>query len=406
MPKEKTRLARLTSILVQLQSRSMVTATMLANKYDVSIRTIYRDIKTLEESGIPVVTIEGKGYCLLEGYSLPPVSFTKQEAMSLLTAAKLIDHSSDHSLIVHHQSAIDKIKAVLRGERANIELLDQRIMSLSNLQRKRHSSVLIRLEEAIIDGRMLRINYESIGKAETTTRDIEPRALYQTQGNWILIAYCRLRRAYREFRIDRMIELQLQNERCQEPNFDLMTYFNAVSQKKKYTPDIPLSQMPSILVETKINTMDKVTLPAFKIIGISVRTTNENEQAMKDIPAQWAKFMGEGIAEKIPNRVDHENIAMYTNYAGDYSQPYDMILGCRVSSLDDVPAGMVGKEVPATEYAKFEAKGDLTGPGVAEVWYSIWEAPIGRAYIADFEVYGERAMNPKDGIADIYVSIK
>ena len=84
------RLSRLTAILTQLQVKQLVTASELAVKFTVSIRTIYRDIRALEEAGIPVVTEEGKGYTLMEGYRIPPVMFTEQQANALILAQQLV----------------------------------------------------------------------------------------------------------------------------------------------------------------------------------------------------------------------------------------------------------------------------------------------------------------------------
>src|SRR5690349_8409851 len=107
------RLNRLTAIMHLLQANRMVTAPALAKKFEVSIRTIYRDIRSLEQSGIPVITEEGKGYSLMEGYRLPPVSFTESEALAMITAEQLVQQSKDSSLIRAFGDAIVKIKSVL-----------------------------------------------------------------------------------------------------------------------------------------------------------------------------------------------------------------------------------------------------------------------------------------------------
>jgi len=107
MPEDKPRLARLTAIMTQLQSKRIVTARDIADKHGVSIRTVYRDIRTLEKSGIPIVTEEGKGYSIMEGYKLPPVMFTEQEANALITAEQLISRNKDQSLTDHYRSAIE-----------------------------------------------------------------------------------------------------------------------------------------------------------------------------------------------------------------------------------------------------------------------------------------------------------
>ena len=109
------RLSRLTAILTQLQSKRIVTATSLAEKYGVNVRTIYRDIKALEESGVPIVTEEGKGYSIMEGYRIPPIMFTEREAFALITANQIIATQKDSSFRKEFDHAIVKIKSVLRN---------------------------------------------------------------------------------------------------------------------------------------------------------------------------------------------------------------------------------------------------------------------------------------------------
>jgi predicted DNA-binding transcriptional regulator YafY len=99
---DTSRLSRITAILTQLQTKRMITAPTLAEKYSVSVRTIYRDIRSLEQSGVPIVTEEGKGYSLMEGYRLPPVHFTESEANALITAEQLVLKNNDASLIEHY----------------------------------------------------------------------------------------------------------------------------------------------------------------------------------------------------------------------------------------------------------------------------------------------------------------
>ena len=152
--------------------------------------------------------------------------------------------------------------------------------------------------------------------------------------------------------------------------------------------------------------MQKVTIEPFIVIGIAVRTTNENGQSAQDIGQLWGKFMAEGIAEQIPNKVDSEVFSIYTNYQGDHTQPYDTILGCKVSSLENIPSGMVGQSFEGGTYGKFVSKGDLTKGVVFGTWTEIWEKNLDRVFTADFELYGEKAQNPTDAEVDVLVAIK
>jgi len=151
--------------------------------------------------------------------------------------------------------------------------------------------------------------------------------------------------------------------------------------------------------------MQKVKIEPFKVIGISIRTSNESAQSANDIGKLWEKFMAEGIAGKIPNKVSEEVFSIYTNYEGDHTMPYDTILCCKVSSLEDIPEGMVGQSFDGGSYLKFNTMGDLTKGVIYNAWTEIWQKDLDRKFTADFEVYGEKAQNPSDAEVDILVAV-
>ncbi len=152
--------------------------------------------------------------------------------------------------------------------------------------------------------------------------------------------------------------------------------------------------------------MDTTNIEAFTVIGIAVRTTNENGQSGKDIAELWQRFMSENILSKIPNKVNNDIYSLYTDYEGNHTKPYTAILSCKVKSTDIIPNGMVAKTIQGGNYAKFVAKGDLTKGAVYEEWSKIWNTDLDRLYTADFEIYGEKAQNPKDAEVEIFVGIK
>ena len=108
------RLERISAILVKLQSRPVVTASEIAEQFGVSLRTVYRDIRALEESGIPVGGEAGVGYSLVDGFKLPPLMFNTEEALSFLVAEKLVSHQTDGDTYGLFRSGMDKIRAVLK----------------------------------------------------------------------------------------------------------------------------------------------------------------------------------------------------------------------------------------------------------------------------------------------------
>ena len=150
---------------------------------------------------------------------------------------------------------------------------------------------------------------------------------------------------------------------------------------------------------------NKVVLESFKVIGITVRTTNENGQAGIDIPKLWNKFISENVLSKIPNKITEEIYSIYTAYESNYTKPYTTVLGCKVSSLTLIPKGMKGFTFQGGNYQKFTAKGDLTQGVVYQEWSKIWNLDLTRAYTADFEVYGEKAQNQQNAEVAIFVAL-
>ena len=144
----------------------------------------------------------------------------------------------------------------------------------------------------------------------------------------------------------------------------------------------------------------------FNVIGISVRTTNENGQAGQDIPALWNNFITNGLADKIPNKIDTSIYCIYTEYEKDHTKPYTTILGCKVSDLLTIPDGMVGKTFEESDYTKIVAKGNILQGMVFNEWTKIWNSSLDRTFTADFEVYGEKAQNPESAEVDIFIAVK
>ncbi len=241
MAEDKPRLARLTAIITQLQSKNILTARNIAEKHGVSIRTVYRDIRTLEKSGIPIVTEEGKGYSLMEGYKLPPVMFTEQEANALITAAEIIAKNKDQSLADQYNSAIEKIKSVLKySQKDKTELLSERLQIRTNVTSEKTSNYLIQLQSAITNYQLIQLEYLSLQKKKSQ-RKIEPFALLHTQDNWVLIAHCRLRKDFRAFRLDCIQHISSLSEYFEPHKMTLQEYFEHKRKIWESTPDIPLT---------------------------------------------------------------------------------------------------------------------------------------------------------------------
>ncbi len=152
--------------------------------------------------------------------------------------------------------------------------------------------------------------------------------------------------------------------------------------------------------------METVKIEPFHIIGISIRTTNENGQASKEIAELWNTFMSENVLTKIPSKVDNEIYSLYTDYESDHTKPYTTILGCKVENLNSIPNGMIGRSFEGGTYVKTTAKGDLMKGLVVDQWSKIFEMELDRTYNADFEIFGEKAQNPSNAEVDFYVGVQ
>lgn len=208
------RIDRLHAILTHLQSKRRVTAQEIADRFNISLRTVYRDVKALDESGVPVIGEAGTGYTIMEGYRLPPVMFSQQEANALLLGGKLAEKLTDGSVRKHFAEALFKIKAVLRTtDKENLDHLTNNIEVLRmRVPDEEAESHLSALQQAIVEKKAIFIKYHSGGKEELSERVVEPIGLWYYSMYWHLIGWCRLRKGYRDFRVSRIQRLQVKDE--------------------------------------------------------------------------------------------------------------------------------------------------------------------------------------------------
>ncbi len=144
---------------------------------------------------------------------------------------------------------------------------------------------------------------------------------------------------------------------------------------------------------------------SFHVIGLSVRTRNEDQHITNDIQNLWNTFMTQGISHKIPNKLEDTLFGIYTDYENGDAGKYTAIVGCKVDNLDTIPDGMIGITIKNGDYSKFTAKGDVTKDAIPEVWGKIWNAGLNRVYKTDFEIYDERAIDPTNAEVDIFVGV-
>lgn len=145
----------------------------------------------------------------------------------------------------------------------------------------------------------------------------------------------------------------------------------------------------------------------FKVIGITVRTTNKDGQAMQDLGKLWGQFFAENVFEKIPNKQSGEILSIYTDYKSNYTEEYTTIIGVPVTTLDEIPEGLTGREFQPEQFQKFTAKGAMPA-AVGNCWMDIWQrdAELNRKYSYDFEVYGEKSQQGDNSEVDIYIATK
>jgi predicted DNA-binding transcriptional regulator YafY len=226
------RIDRLHAILTHLQSKKKVTAQEIADRFNISLRTVYRDVKALDESGVPVIGEAGSGYTVMEGYRLPPVMFTQEEAVSLMLGSKLAATFTDRSVQKQFESALFKIKAVLRTtDKDHVDNLNEHIAIFSTRRDgdddSSSSQYLAVLQKAIVDKKVVNIRYEASYSEQVTERSVEPIGLIYYSSAWHLIAWCRMRQGYRDFRINRMKALHVKEENfCSENHPSLQAYLD------------------------------------------------------------------------------------------------------------------------------------------------------------------------------------
>lgn len=215
---------RLLAIVLELQRNGSQRAEDLAATFETSKRTIYRDVQALCESGVPVVAQAGIGYSLIEGYFLPPLSFNTDEATMLLLGSKFVADHFDAQYREVSESASRKIETVLTDKlRDEVAYLRDCIslVATETLASGASAKFLPTLRRAIIERKTIRFHYHtrySMDRSQAKkTRDADPYGIVHYGDAWYLNGFCHLRRELRQFRLDRMSDLQLLDQSFDRP---------------------------------------------------------------------------------------------------------------------------------------------------------------------------------------------
>ncbi|MEO7002101.1 MAG: YafY family protein [Ktedonobacterales bacterium] len=219
---------RLLAIVLELQGKKRQRAQDLAATFEVSVRTIYRDVEALGEAGVPLVSTPGRGYTLMDGYFLPPLSFSADEAMLLLLGSDVMARSFDTHYRAAAQSASRKIIGMLPDQqRQDVAALRERIRFIAGgitgdaSPHAAEQALLHLLRQAVVDCATVRFLYHTRHTADETpahrSREADPYGLFFLSGAWYLSAYCHLRHDVRNFRLERMDDLALTGQMFTRP---------------------------------------------------------------------------------------------------------------------------------------------------------------------------------------------
>ena len=310
---------RLFAIVLELQRKEVVRAEDLSALFETSVRTIYRDIEALSEAGVPIIGAPGIGYSLMEGYFLPPISFTVPEAVSLLIGTDFIEQRFDDDYRIKAQDARSKLEIILpenvRNETSRVRNAMRLLNSDKQAMPSKEKEYLEKIRRAILDKRKIGFQYVK-GLADSegnrhSVRTVAPYGLVLVQGSWMLVAYCDLRRDIRHFRLSRMTELIDLEER-----FKIPAHFNF----RDYTP----ADDRHLLVRLRFNLeiADKVKESNYYYIEGMVEHQDGLDVFIRvrqlDEVLQWVLGWGAGVIvlepESFRNRIREEAKKMLKRY--------------------------------------------------------------------------------------------
>jgi|APTNR8051073442_1049403.scaffolds.fasta_scaffold01562_4 predicted DNA-binding transcriptional regulator YafY len=281
---------RLVALVMMLQSRRVTTAAEMAGHFEITERTVYRDIAALGESGVPIVGEPGVGYSLMRGYHLPPVMFSTEEAFALITGGLLTERMTDGSMREATRSAIGKVTAVLPARvQDRVERLRKTTM-VRGRSPQRGAVPLSTIQESLAEGRVLQLQYHGVARDAATQRIVEPLGLVFYLDHWHLFAWCRLRGDVRDFRVDRILEcVPLSESIPPRPGFNLSQHL-----ERCLTPD----RTRSAMIDLPLRAIESVrrywgpTIAEEQRVGNRVRVRFSFRPEGDDYVARWLLGMG------------------------------------------------------------------------------------------------------------------
>lgn len=234
------RIDRLAGTILLLQGHRGITAERIASHWEISLRTVYRDLAALGEAGVPITCDASGGYRLMKGYHVPPVMFTQEEAAALFVSGTIADQVADASLKAGLQSALLKVRSVLPEDLYERMEAMKRTLAvwLHSGTHADSSECMLPIQNAVLDRRCMEIAYDTAAKGTVTRRRVEPLGVLYYSGHWHLIAYCRLRQDFRDFRMDRVRDWRVLDERF--PGHNEFSLHDFVQQQMAGSLGLPL----------------------------------------------------------------------------------------------------------------------------------------------------------------------
>ncbi|HNT51270.1 MAG TPA: YafY family protein [Cyclobacteriaceae bacterium] len=304
------RIDRLTAILIHLQTKRVVKADEIAERFGMSLRTVYRDVKALMEAGVPIGSEAGKGYFIVDGFHLPPVMFTQDEANSMILAGKLVEKIADKSVREAFNAALYKIKSVLSDDyKDGVENLDSNIQIYFQGRANTNDHTfpdhfMTEIQRAVARKQILKLDYVNQA-GEVSQRLVEPAGIFFYSMAWHLIAWCRLRNGYRDFRSDRIKNLNNTGEVFNErSNVSLKEYFKAM-----YAANQNLE--PAVVIFDKKALNGRPLSSTTTQVDLGDRIRAEFVMDHLDFIARWLLMYGKGVEIESPNRL-RERVAELT----------------------------------------------------------------------------------------------
>lgn len=233
---------RLVAMVMHLQGRRLVRAEELARHFEISVRTVYRDVAALGEAGVPIAGEAGVGYSLVRGYHLPPVMLTADEAAALFVGAEMVRQFTDASLNEPMAAVLDKLRAVLpRDRQDHVERLARQTLITGRPGNASPDPTaqpwLLAVQRSVAQRRVLRLLYRTKGRTEDTVREVEPVGVVFSGGAWYCVAWCRLRQDFRQFRTDRMQRVDILDDVFPaRPEFSLAEFLDREMARAETLP--------------------------------------------------------------------------------------------------------------------------------------------------------------------------